>query len=180
MIQALRADFRHSRIYFFQGGGNILSWFFRWTLTVLIEIYPKMTFSRFYRTFFSDKSSLLFLPKYSDQIPMVFGLLKNPNKWVYKNVVRNCRMSDTRRAGSRSLLLAGVSPEIITATGGWTSLAFLLYWRQMEEILPPMNTSKAYWQSHIVIHIIDHIKSNTPSHVLSVSEDSNPAIINLL
>jgi len=34
------------------------------------------------------------------------------------------------------LLLAGVPPEIVAATGGWTSLAFLLYWRRMEEILP--------------------------------------------
>jgi len=34
------------------------------------------------------------------------------------------------------LLLAGVPPEIVATTGGWTSLAFLLYWRHMEEILP--------------------------------------------
>jgi hypothetical protein len=82
----------HSRIFFHRGGDR-LSRFFTWTLTVLIKIYSKMTFSRFYRffmacakilDFFSDKSSLLgnlpvpferstqFLP-----IPMVFGLLKN-------------------------------------------------------------------------------------------------------
>jgi hypothetical protein len=41
------------------------------------------------------------------------------------------------------LLLAGVPPEIVAATGRWTSLAFLLYWHRMEEILP-MSTSKAY------------------------------------
>ena len=29
--------------------------------------------------------------------------------------------------GVVELLLAGMSPEIIMATGGWTSLAFLLY-----------------------------------------------------
>jgi hypothetical protein len=40
-------------------------------------------------------------------------------------------------------LLAGVAPEVIAALGGWTSLAFLLYWRRVEEILP-MNISKAY------------------------------------
>ena len=50
--------------------------------------------------------------------------------------------------GAVELLLAGVPPEIIAATGGWTSLAFLLYWRRMEEILP-MSTSKAYQRSHI-------------------------------
>jgi len=31
--------------------------------------------------------------------------------------------------GTVELLLAGVPPEIIAATGGWTSFAFLLYWR---------------------------------------------------
>jgi hypothetical protein len=50
--------------------------------------------------------------------------------------------------GAVKLLLAGVPPEIIAATGGWTSLAFLLYWRRMEEILP-MSTSKAYNKAHI-------------------------------
>ena len=50
--------------------------------------------------------------------------------------------------GAVALLLAGVPPEIVAATGGWTSLAFLLYWRRMEEILP-MSTSRAYQRSHI-------------------------------
>ena len=52
-----------------------------------------------------------------------------------------------RIGGAVELLLAGVPPEIVAATGGWTSLAFLLYWRRMEEILP-MSTSKAYRRSH--------------------------------
>ena len=53
-----------------------------------------------------------------------------------------------RIGGAVELLLAGVPPEIVAATGGWTSLAFLLYWRRMEEILP-MSTSKAYNKSHL-------------------------------
>ena len=53
-----------------------------------------------------------------------------------------------RIGGAVELLLAGVPPEIVAATGGWTSLAFLLYWRSMEEILP-MSTSRAYQKSHI-------------------------------
>lgn len=53
-----------------------------------------------------------------------------------------------RIGGAVELLLAGVPPEIVAATGGWTSLAFLLYWRRMEEILP-MSTSKAYRKSHV-------------------------------
>jgi hypothetical protein len=53
-----------------------------------------------------------------------------------------------RIGGAVELLLAGVPPEIVAATGGWTSLAFLLYWRRMEEILP-MSTSKAYQRSHL-------------------------------
>lgn len=53
-----------------------------------------------------------------------------------------------RIGGAVELLLAGVPPEIVAATGGWTSLAFLLYWRRMEEILP-MSTSMAYRRSHV-------------------------------
>lgn len=52
-----------------------------------------------------------------------------------------------RIGGAVELLLAGVPPDIVAATGGWTSLAFLLYWRRMDEILP-MCTSKAYNKSH--------------------------------
>ena len=53
-----------------------------------------------------------------------------------------------RIGGAVELLLAGVPPEIVATTGGWTSLAFLLYWRRMDEILP-MSTSKAYNQAHL-------------------------------
>jgi len=53
-----------------------------------------------------------------------------------------------RIGGAVELLLAGVPPEIVAATGGWTSLAFLLYWRCMDEILP-MSTSKAYNQADL-------------------------------
>ena len=53
-----------------------------------------------------------------------------------------------RIGGAVELLPAGVPPEIVAATGGWTSLAFLLYWRHMDEILP-MSTSKAYNQAHL-------------------------------
>ncbi|KAJ2911295.1 hypothetical protein MD484_g9119, partial [Candolleomyces efflorescens] len=52
-----------------------------------------------------------------------------------------------RIGGAVALLLAGVPPEVVAATGGWTSLAFLLYWRRVEEILP-MCTSKAYTKTH--------------------------------
>lgn len=69
--------------------------------------------------------------------------------------------------GAVKLLLAGVSPKIVAATGGWTLLTFLLYWRRMEEILP-MSTSKAYQRSHIdalaqifeKFHVDNHIPSN--------------------
>jgi len=53
-----------------------------------------------------------------------------------------------RIGGAVELLLAGIPPEMVAATGGWTSLAFLLYWRCMEEILP-MSTSKAYNKTHL-------------------------------
>lgn len=41
-----------------------------------------------------------------------------------------------RIGGSTELLLAGVPPEIVAAIGRWKSLAFLLYWRKIEEVLP--------------------------------------------
>jgi len=48
-----------------------------------------------------------------------------------------------RIGGAVTPLLAGVPPEVVAATGGWTSLAFLLYWRRLGEIIP-MSTSRAY------------------------------------
>ena len=38
--------------------------------------------------------------------------------------------------GVTELLLAGVPLEVIAAIGQWKSLAFLLYWWKIEEILP--------------------------------------------
>jgi hypothetical protein len=62
--------------------------------------------------------------------------------WKSATLLRVFRHS-FRIGGSTELLLAGVAPEIITALGGWTSLAFLLYWRKIEHIIP-MNVGKAY------------------------------------
>jgi len=53
-----------------------------------------------------------------------------------------------RIGGAVTLLLAGVPPEVVAATGSWTSLAFLLYWRRLGEIIP-MSTSRAYSQSDL-------------------------------
>jgi hypothetical protein len=75
-----------------------------------------------------------------------------------------------RIGGAVELLLAGVPPEIVAATGGWTSLAFLLYWRRMEEILP-MSTSRAYQTSHIqaLAKIFEkfRVDNHIPSNLLS-------------
>lgn len=51
-----------------------------------------------------------------------------------------------RIGGATELLLAGVEPTVIASLGGWTSLAFLLYWRKIEEILPTVITA-AYGDS---------------------------------
>lgn len=76
--------------------------------------------------------------------------------------------------GAVELLLAGVSPEIVAATGGWTSLAFLLYWRRMEEILP-MSTSKAYRRSHVddLAKVFEQFRVDhrIPSNLLSVPDN---------
>jgi len=78
-----------------------------------------------------------------------------------------------RIGGAVELLLAGVPPEIVAATGGWTSLAFLLYWRHMEEILP-MSTSKAYNKSHLdsLAAIFEQFRINNkiPSALIAASD----------
>jgi hypothetical protein len=80
-----------------------------------------------------------------------------------------------RIGGAVELLLAGVPPEVVAAIGGWTSLAFLLYWRHMEEILP-MSTSKAYNKSHFdnLASIFEQfrINQNIPSNLISASAGS--------
>ncbi|KAJ3764936.1 hypothetical protein FB446DRAFT_795556 [Lentinula raphanica] len=40
-----------------------------------------------------------------------------------------------RIGGAVELLLAGVPPHVVAAIGGWTSLAFLVYWRKLEDIV---------------------------------------------
>lgn len=71
-----------------------------------------------------------------------------------------------RIGGAVALLLSGVPPEVVAATGGWTSLAFLLYWRRVEEIIP-LCTSFAYSRTQIdQVSSIMHSFSNsscTPS-----------------
>jgi hypothetical protein len=85
------------------------------------------------------------------------GGIRNMVKHIFLNFVTSIWKSASlahilghsfRIGGAVELLLAGVPPEIVAATGGWTSLAFLLYWRRMEEILP-MSISKAYKKSHV-------------------------------
>ncbi|TFK24527.1 hypothetical protein FA15DRAFT_592269, partial [Coprinopsis marcescibilis] len=53
-----------------------------------------------------------------------------------------------RIGGTVALLLAGVPPKMVAATGGWTSLAFLGYWRRIEDIVTAA-TSQAYRQKTI-------------------------------
>ena len=77
--------------------------------------------------------------------------------------------------GAVELLLAGVPPEIVAATGGWTSLVFLLYWCCVDEILP-MCISKAYNQAHLhrLASILEEfrIAHKIPSSLLDYSQRS--------
>jgi len=79
-----------------------------------------------------------------------------------------------RIRGAVELLLAGVPPEIVAAMGGWTSPAFLLYWRRMEEIIP-MSTSKAYQKSQItdLAKFLEDFRQRNkiPAQLLDASED---------
>ncbi len=57
------------------------------------------------------------------------------------------------RIGSAvALLLTGVPPEIIAATGGWSSLAFLLYWCRLQEVIP-MHVTKAYNKNRKLVEL---------------------------
>jgi hypothetical protein len=71
-----------------------------------------------------------------------------------------------RIGGTVALLLAGIPPEVVTATGGWTLLSFLLYWRRLEEIIP-LWTSLAYSRSQL-----DHVSSTMYSYSSSLSSTS--------
>ncbi|KAJ3913316.1 hypothetical protein F5877DRAFT_83931 [Lentinula edodes] len=66
-----------------------------------------------------------------------------------------------RIGGAVWLLLVGVPPEIVAATGGWTSLAFLLYWRRLENILPD-HIAKAYSKSqwNVLCDKVDSYRKN--------------------
>ncbi|KIY44813.1 DNA breaking-rejoining enzyme, partial [Fistulina hepatica ATCC 64428] len=48
-----------------------------------------------------------------------------------------------RIGGAVELLLMGVDPRTVALTGGWSSLAFLLYWQRLDEIIP-FHTHAAY------------------------------------
>ncbi|KAF5390649.1 hypothetical protein D9757_002642 [Collybiopsis confluens] len=53
-----------------------------------------------------------------------------------------------RIGGAVELLIAGVTPEVVAAIGGWTSMAFLIYWRRFQDIIPA-HVFKAYTSSQI-------------------------------
>ncbi|KIY47847.1 DNA breaking-rejoining enzyme, partial [Fistulina hepatica ATCC 64428] len=48
-----------------------------------------------------------------------------------------------RIGGAVELLLAGLDPQSVAMTGGWTSSSFLLYWRHLDELIP-FQTLSAY------------------------------------
>ncbi|KIY44894.1 hypothetical protein FISHEDRAFT_77112 [Fistulina hepatica ATCC 64428] len=48
-----------------------------------------------------------------------------------------------RIGGTVELLLMGVDPRTVALTGGWSSLAFLLYWHRLDELIP-FHTHTAY------------------------------------
>ena len=79
--------------------------------------------------------------------------------------------------GAVELLFARVPPEIVATMGGWTSLAFLLYWHHMDETLP-MSTSKAYNQADLnrLTSIFEdfHIAHKIPASLIDNSPLSLP------
>ncbi|TFK50272.1 DNA breaking-rejoining enzyme, partial [Heliocybe sulcata] len=73
-----------------------------------------------------------------------------------------------RIGGATELLLAGVPPETVAAQGRWRSLAFLLYWRRLEDLLP-LTISKSYDRSRIATLKSDfdayRVRNNLPSDI---------------
>jgi len=69
--------------------------------------------------------------------------------------------------GAVELLLTGINPDVVAATGGWTSLAFLLYWHHIEEIIP-LSTSQAYKKSHLD-HLISIFKDFCTRHSIPLT-----------
>ncbi|KAF8831102.1 hypothetical protein HHX47_DHR1000107 [Lentinula edodes] len=70
-----------------------------------------------------------------------------------------------RIGGAVELLLVGISLEVVAMIGRWTSLAFLLYWRHMEHIIPT-HLAKAYSWTQIDT-ISDNIKQYRKQHKVS-------------
>ncbi|KAJ7599466.1 DNA breaking-rejoining enzyme [Mycena floridula] len=78
-----------------------------------------------------------------------------------------------RIGGASELLLAGIPPEVVATIGRWKSLAFLLYWRKIEEILP-RSFSRSYDSSRIrelaVAFENFRVAQNIPENVLIQAE----------
>jgi hypothetical protein len=92
-----------------------------------------------------------------------FAYRANDSAWAYltkDHFLRRCQDIWTsakllrvhghsfRIGGSTELLLAGVPCDVVTALGGWTSLAFLLYWCKLEHIIP-QHVGKAYTKDKV-------------------------------
>ena len=70
--------------------------------------------------------------------------------------------------GTTELLLAGVPPEVVAAIGCWKSLAFLLYWRKIEEILPKA-VSKSYVKTCIAEVSADFERFRVANHIPAIA-----------
>ncbi|ESK89149.1 tyrosine recombinase [Moniliophthora roreri MCA 2997] len=66
------------------------------------------------------------------------------------------------------LLLVGVSPETVAKIRGWDSLAFLLYWRKCEEILPALTTDA--YQKQALENLITTINAWADHLTMSATE----------
>ena len=70
-----------------------------------------------------------------------------------------------RIGGTVELLLSGVSPEVVASLGEWSSMAFLLYWRKIDEIIP-QHIFKAYDRNKLIAVASEiesfRVRSNIP------------------
>ncbi len=64
------------------------------------------------------------------------------------------------------LLLSGVPPEVVASLGEWSSMAFLLYWCKIDDIIP-QHIFKAYDRNKLIAVATEleafRIRNNIPT-----------------
>ena len=88
-------------------------------------------------------------PDGSFQLPVKKDFLDKCKKLMSSPNLSTFAGHSFRIGGTVELLLSGVSPEVVASLGEWSSMAFLLYWRKIDEIIP-QHIFKAYDRNKLI------------------------------